>query len=163
MQGEAVKAGEQVLIRHVTTNVFLGADNGYKIKNDFGSENEVHCSNHSTNNKSQNLALESDGRVTVDVPTKFQKANNVFTIQTAPDASYARSVEDLSKFNMEDCMKDLRNRLYQRSAFGIRALTSIYSAMNADCIDCDDFRWGLIDFGVQLSKEDATELASYFN
>ena len=52
MQGEIVKAGEPLLIRHVTTCVYLGADDSYKIKNDFGSENEVHCSSHSTNNKS---------------------------------------------------------------------------------------------------------------
>jgi hypothetical protein len=71
MQGEIVKAGEPVLLRHVTTCVFLGADDAYKIKNDFGQENEVHCCNHQTNNKSQNLALEQNGRLTVDVPTKF--------------------------------------------------------------------------------------------
>jgi hypothetical protein len=72
MEGQVVKAGEPVLIRHTNTNVFLAADDRYKIKNDFGSENEVHCHNHSTKNKSQNLALEQDGRLTVDVPTKFQ-------------------------------------------------------------------------------------------
>ena len=71
MQGEPVKAGDPVLLRHVTTCVYLAADNSYKIKNDFGSENEVHCKNHSSFNKSQNLALEQDGRLTVDVSTKF--------------------------------------------------------------------------------------------
>jgi hypothetical protein len=71
MQGSIVRAGDPVLIRHAKTCVFLGSDDAYKVKNDFGSENEVHCWNHSTNNKSQNLALEKDGRITVDVPTKF--------------------------------------------------------------------------------------------
>jgi hypothetical protein len=46
MQGEIVKAGDPVLLRHVTTCVYLGADDHYKIKNDFGQENEVHCSSH---------------------------------------------------------------------------------------------------------------------
>ena len=53
MQGEPVKAGDPVLLRHVTTCVFMAADDSYKIKNDFGSENEVHCKNHSSFNKSQ--------------------------------------------------------------------------------------------------------------
>jgi len=71
MQGQIVKAGDPVLIRHSPTCIYLGSDNRYKYKNDFGTEFEVHCGNHGTMNKSQNLALEKDGRVTVDVPTKF--------------------------------------------------------------------------------------------
>ena len=52
MQGEIIKAGEPVLIRHVQTCVYLGADSNSKYKNDFGPENEVYCYNHSTKNKS---------------------------------------------------------------------------------------------------------------
>jgi hypothetical protein len=72
MQGEIVKAGDPVLIRHIPTCVYLASDDHWKVKNDFGSENEVHCWNHSSMNKSQNLCLEKEGRVTVDVPTKYQ-------------------------------------------------------------------------------------------
>lgn len=80
MEGEIVKAGEPVLIKHLNTNVYLASCNSFKIKNDFGSESEVHCHNHSTHNKSQNLALEQVGRLTVDVPTKFQQPQNVFCL-----------------------------------------------------------------------------------
>lgn len=52
MQGEVVKSGEPVLVRHVQTCVYLGADSNTKYKNDFGTENEVHCHNHCTKNKS---------------------------------------------------------------------------------------------------------------
>ena len=90
MQGEPVPANEPILLRHCQTCVYLGADDKFKHKNDFGSENEVHCYNHCTQNKSQNLALEREGRLTTDVPTKFADPPNVFMIQTAPDASYAR-------------------------------------------------------------------------
>lgn len=48
MQGEVVRSGEPLLIRHVNTCVYLAADSKFKIKNDFGSENEVHCFNHSS-------------------------------------------------------------------------------------------------------------------
>jgi hypothetical protein len=71
MQGEIVKAGDPVLIRHIQTCVYLGADKDIKYKNDFGSENEVHCHNWCTSNKSQNLSLEYEGRLSSDVPTKF--------------------------------------------------------------------------------------------
>jgi hypothetical protein len=42
-----------------------------KIKNDFGSENEVSVHSFATKNRSQNLALEKDGKITGDLPTKF--------------------------------------------------------------------------------------------
>lgn len=151
MQGEVVKANDPVLLRHVTTCVYLGADDCYKIKNDFGSENEVHCSNHSSNNKSQNLALEQDGRLTVDVPTKFQQAHNIFYLQTAPDASYARPIEELTKFDINEFMKDIRAKVLDKSCFGMCTLLKIYQAMDSrgdHRVECDDFRWGLLDYGI---------------
>lgn len=166
MEGQVVKAGEPVLLRHVNTNIFLAADEKFKIKNDFGSENEVHCHNHSTNNKSQNLALEQEGRLTVDVPTKFQQNQNLFILHTAPDASYARSIKELSKFDINEAMRDLKQRMYDRSCFGAKELCSIFQAMDKkgdQRLDVDDFRWGLMDYGVQVSKEDAQELQAHFD
>lgn len=80
MQGEIVKADAPVLIRHVQTSVFLGSDNVVKYKNEFGTEYEVHCHNHSTNYKTQNLEMEYQGRLTSDVPSKYQEDKNVFVI-----------------------------------------------------------------------------------
>lgn len=63
-------------------------------------------------------------------------------------------------------MKDLKTKLYERSCFGIKALTAIYQAMDHKGdhkLDVDDFRWGLMDFGIQLSKEDAIELQAHFS
>lgn len=166
MQGEVVRAGDPVLLKHVTTCVYLGSDDHYKVKNDFGTENEVHCCNHQTNNKSQNLALESDGRLTVDVPTKFQTAHNVFFLQTAPDASYARPIEDLTKFDIHDFMKDIRAKILDKSCFGIKTLHRIYQAMDSrgdHKVEVDDFRWGLLDYGIQISKEEAQECQTHFD
>ena len=166
MEGEVVRVGEPVLIKHINTNVFLAADDRFKIKNDFGSENEVHCHSHATFNKSQNLALEQVGRLTVDVPTKFQQNQNLFVIQTAPDASYARPIEELTKFDINEAMKDLKAKLYERSTFGVKALTAIFQAMDQKSghnLDVDDFRWGLMDYGIQVTKEDSQELQAHFN
>jgi len=51
-QGEVVQASDPVLIRHVQTSKYLAADNSFKVKNDFGTELEMHCSQYSTFNKS---------------------------------------------------------------------------------------------------------------
>lgn len=153
-QGECVKAGDPVHIRHVQTCVFLGADSNTKYKNDFGTENEVHCHNHATNFKSQNLWMEADGRATTDVPSKYQKEENTFIIQTAPDAAYSRPIDELQKFDMADLIKEIKGKLFSRSCLGIRLLTRIFKAMDTKGtknLDVDDFRWGLMDYGVQIS------------
>ena len=62
-------------------------------------------------------------------------------------------------------MKDLKSRLYAKSCFGVRELTSIFQAMDQKgdhSLECDDFRWGLMDYGIQVSKEDAQELQVCF-
>lgn len=69
-QGEPVVASDPVLIRHCQTSHYLASDL-VKYKNDFGQEYEVSVHSFATKNKSQNLALEKEGRLTVDVPSKF--------------------------------------------------------------------------------------------
>lgn len=103
--------------------------------------------------------------MTVDVPTKFQQNENMFVFVTAPDASYARPIEELTKFDINEAMKDLKFRLYEKSAFGVKELTAIFQAMDKKGdhnLDVDDFRWGLMDFGIEISKEDAQELQTHY-
>lgn len=95
--------------------------------------------------------MENEGRLTSDVPTKFQEDYNVFFIQTAPDASYSRAIEDLQKFEIGDLVKDLKAKILERSPFGVRGLARIFKAMDVKgdkSLDVDDFRWGLMDFGI---------------
>jgi hypothetical protein len=102
--------------------------------------------------------LENEGRLTSDIPTKFQEDFNVFFIQTAPDASYARAIEDLQKFEIGQLVKDLKFKILDRSPFGVRGLARIFKAMDIKGdtnLDVDDFRWGLMDFGIQVSKDEA--------
>ena len=54
----------------------------------------------------------------------------------------------------------------QRSAFGIRGLARIFKAMDENGnkkLECDDFRWGLMDYGVSVTKEEATEILNHFD
>lgn len=99
-QGEIVPANEPVLLRHCNTNVLLGADIALPYKNDFGTEFEVHCNNHSALNKTQNLELEGKGRLTSDVPSKYQKDQNIFMLVTAPEAELDRDIDTLAAFDM---------------------------------------------------------------
>lgn len=71
MQGQPIKAGQPLLIRHCQTQQYLAGDNR-SFKNDFGTEYEVSAHSFCNSNKTQNLALEARGNITVDVPTRFQ-------------------------------------------------------------------------------------------
>lgn len=82
-QGEAIKAGEPILLRHCQSQKFLATDN-HTIQNDFGAEFEVFTHSFTNVNKTQNLALEQRGNITSDVSTRFQLDQNVFYLETAP-------------------------------------------------------------------------------
>jgi hypothetical protein len=70
-QGQPVMASDPILIKHCHTQTYLASDiNTYKT--DFGNEFEAMVNNFCMLNKTQNLALEKKGNITVDIPTKFQ-------------------------------------------------------------------------------------------
>ena len=89
----------------------------------------------------------------------------MFKFCTAPDASYARPIEELTRFDINDFTTDLRTRVYERSSFAINALNAIYQAIDKKqdhLLDVDDFRWGLLDFGVEISTSDASEVQIHY-
>ena len=87
-------------------------------------------------------------------------------IHTAPDASYARPIAELAKFDVADLLKDIKAKIFQKSSFGIRSLNRIFKAMDANGnkkLECDDLRWGLMDFGIQCTPEEAQEILNHFD
>ena len=165
-QGQPVEVNDPILIRHVGTNHYLASDNN-KIKNDFGQEFEVFVHSFATKNRSQNLALEKDGKITGDLPTKFQEDQNIFYFVTAPGPQYALPMEELNKFTIQDMILEIKAKIFERSASGgLRGLSKIFKAMDNNSngkLDLDDFRWGLMDFGLQLTKEEAQQVLNHFD
>lgn len=138
------------MLKNAATNHFAGSD-GTPINNTFGKEFEafVHCT--ATSNKSQNLELEQKGKITGDLPSKFQKDENIFMVLCAPDRSFDQAIEELDKFTIEDLIKEIKAKIVERSANGIRGISRIFKMMDDKGdrkLDVDDFRWGLIDFGI---------------
>ena len=165
-QGSPVEVNDPILIRHVGTNHYLASDNN-KIKNDFGQEFEVFVHSFASKNRSQNLALEKDGKITGDLPTKFQEDQNIFYFVTSPGKEYALPIEELNKFTIQDMISEIKAKIHERSASGgLRGLSKIFKAMdnnNNGKLDLDDFRWGLMDFGLQLTKEEAQQVLDHFD
>lgn len=161
-QGEPVKVGEPILIRHCQTSHYVGSD-AVVEKNDFGSEFEVMCHSFACQNKTQNLELEKKGNITTDVPTRYQNEQNVWMFETAPDASFDQPIDQLQKFNIGDLLQDLSNFMKERApADKVRECFKAIDAAGSGKVDCDDFRWGMIDLGYQLSKMESEELCAHF-
>ena len=165
MQGQPVKANDPILIKHCHTQQFLASDcNVYKT--DFGNEFEAMVNSFCLLNKTQNLALEKRGNITVDVPTKFQLEQNVFSILTAPSASFAAPIEVLTRFDIKDLLKELQSKIMARSSTGMKNLAKIFKAMDRNGngnLDVEDFRWGFIDLGFNLTQEEAKQLLEHFD
>lgn len=67
-------------------------------------------------------------------------------------------MDDLNKFTIQDLIRDVKSKIIERSANGIRGIARIFKAMDDNgnhMLDVDDFRWGLKDYGITLSKEEA--------
>lgn len=98
--------------------------------------------------------------------TKYLEDKNVFYLQTAPDSSYGCSVDEAPKIVVGDLLKEIKAKLLGTSCFGIRNLARILKSMDVrgNCkLDVDEFRWGLMDYGIQVTKEEAAELLKKFD
>jgi Ca2+-binding EF-hand superfamily protein len=84
----------------------------------------------------------------------------------APDASYDQAIEELDKFTIDDLVKEIKAKIVERSANGIRGIARIFKMMDDKGdrkLDVDDFRWGLIDFGIKISQGEARQVLDHFD
>ena len=63
-------------------------------------------------------------------------------------------MEELEAFSIEDLVTEVKNKILQRSSGGIKGIARIFRAMDHNGnrqLDVEDFRWGFIDYGFNLS------------
>ena len=163
--GEPVEPGQPILFRHCQTGQYLASD-ANRHGNEFGGEWEVMCHSFAQQNKTQNLQLEKTGHSTTDIPARFQQEQNQFVVCLAPDESYNKPLEELHKYSIDDLIADIKSKVLERSAGGIKGIARIFKAMDDNGnrqLDLDDFRWGFIDYGFNMSKEEAKKVMEHFD
>lgn len=82
----------------------------------------------------------------------------MFYLVTAPSPAYSVPIEELNKFTIDDLIREIKAKILERSASGIRGIAKIFKAMDENgnkMLDVDDFRWGLKDYGITILKEEA--------
>jgi hypothetical protein len=138
--GEPVEAFSEIIIKHIPTNHFLASDKiDYRYicsqclicdRNDFGSEYEVCVKSYATLNKSQNLSLEKGGKITREQPTKIQHPQNAWMMITS-ESPAAEHIPEPSQYSIHDLLRDIKEKLLQRGAYGIRGVYSILTLVNS--------------------------------
>jgi hypothetical protein len=154
-RGSPVPCNEAVIFEHCATSHYLASDL-VVYNNDFGVEYEASVHSFATLNKSQSLALEKKGKLTRDLPTKFQGDENVWAIAMSNDPATDYKVVERAKMTPDDLVRLIKNKLLERGAYGIRGLSLVFKNMDENGnrkLDPDDFRWGLYNYGVTISKE----------
>lgn len=157
-RGLPVPCNEPVIVEHCATSQYLASDK-VAYNNDFGLEYEACVHSFATLNKSQSLALEKTGKLTRDLPTKFQGDENVWAIAMSNDPATDYKVVERAKMTSDDLLRLIKQKLLERGAYGIRGLGLVFKNMDENGnrkLDPDDFRWGLHNYGITISKEVAT-------
>ena len=75
-------------------------------------------------------------------------------------------MEELQAFSVEDLIAEVKAKIIERSAGGIKGIARIFKAMDDNGnrqLDIDDFRWGFIDYGFNLTQEEARKLLEHFD
>jgi Ca2+-binding EF-hand superfamily protein len=75
-------------------------------------------------------------------------------------------MEELEAFSIEDLVTEVKNKILHRSSGGIKGIARIFRAMDDNGnrqLDVEDFRWGFIDYGFNLSQEEAQHLVNHFD
>ncbi len=73
---------------------------------------------------------------------------------------------NIKRFDIKDLLKELQSKILDRSSAGIKNLTKIFKAMDRNGsgnLDVEDFRWGFIDLGFNLTQEEAKQLLEHFD
>jgi len=84
----------------------------------------------------------------------------------APNASYSVPMEELEAFSIEDLINEVKAKILHRSSGGIKGIARIFKAMDDNGnrqLDLEDFRWGFIDYGFNLTIEEAQQLLTHFD
>ena len=154
-KSDPVPVNEPIILEHCGTSHYLGSDI-VDYRNDFGTEYEVCVHSFATLNKSQQLSLEKTGKLTRDLPTKFQVDQNVWAFVTSKDPATDYKVVEVGKMTHDDLVRIIRQRLMERGSYGIRGLGRVFKEMDENGnhkLDPDDFRWGLYNYGISITKE----------
>ncbi len=150
MKSQPVPVNESVILEHAGTSHYLASDLT-EYRNDFGVEYEVCVHSYATLNKSQSLALEREGKLTRETPTKFQNDQNIwmFVVSNDPATDYESLPEPA--VDPAELLKQIKRKLLERGTYGIRGLGQVFKQIDKNGnhqLDPEEFYTAMQSYGV---------------
>ena len=155
MKSQSVPVNEPVIIEHSGTSHFLASDL-IEYRNDFGTEYEVSVYSYATLNKSQSLALEKVGKLTRELPTKFQNDQNLWLFVTSSDPATDYETIEEPLPTPKELIDAIKNKLLGRGCYGIRGLSLVFKNMDKNGnhkLDEEEFANGMQNYGITLNNK----------
>lgn len=163
--GTPVHCTDVVKLEHCGTMQALSTDN-IPYRNDFGNEFEVSCANAASRNKTQILAGEFNGERVREENHKAVNPTNFWTICLASSPAEAEPIEEAPKYDANQMITDIKEVLKRRGSMQIRGLGRVFRILDDNRnrqIDKHELMWGLKDFDIHLSEEQAAVLLKHFD
>ena len=163
--GQPVLASDRVQLEHCATTQLLANDN-IAYRNDFGNEMEVSAASAATKNKTQMLANEYNGDRVRELENKAVDPRNFWTIELASDPAAAEPVAAAPRYDGAQMIADIKDALKRRGAMAIRGVGRVFRILDDNRnrqLDLNELMWGLKDFDIHLSEEQAKVLIQHFD
>lgn len=155
MKSQIVEVNHPIILEHSGTAHYLASDL-IEYRNDFGTEYEVSVRSYGTLNKSQSLALERTGKLTREMPTKFQQDENVWSFVTSQDPSTDFDPNAEHLIDPAEVVAEIKYKLLQRGAFGLRGLAHVFNRMDRNGnhkLEPHEFADALNEYGLCSDKK----------
>lgn len=85
---------------------------------------------------------------------------------TSSNPKDAEELEPEMTYTVDDLLKDIKNKLLERGSYGIRGLARIFKILDNDGgrkLDLKEFQDGLIDYGINITDEQAQVIMKKFD
>jgi len=163
--GEPVSVDEQVLLKHAHTSNWLGSESGL-FKNLYGPEMEVFVHSFYDTKKTQNLIAERVGRTTGDTPLRGQGVQNYWVLVSAQRDSDQFDENEMDKpVKVSDILSFISQFLRNKGPYGLKGLRRMFFRIDeraCACLEREDLKWSLQNYGIVLADDELKTLISAF-
>ena len=165
-EGGPVLAGDTVVITHNATRSPLAANKEFPCNTDFGGEYEVACNQYLNRGKALTMIGESKGICTADVRQRGELTQNRWQFVTAEDPKDAVETRAFSAMTPEVVLRKIKDTIKGRGVHGIRALARMFRIIDDrgnGLLDREEFKFGLMDYGINITEEEFDMVMSVFD
>ena len=165
-EGDPVLASDTIVITHNATRAPLAADSAYPANTDFGGEYEVACHQYLSRGKALTMIGESKGICTADVRQRGELTQNRWQFITAETPEDSVETRAFNAMTPDVVLQKIKGSIKSRGVHGIRSLGRMFRIIDDrgnGLLDHEEFKFGLMDYGIDITDEEFNMVMSVFD